>query len=66
MTRALGLEVAALALVTKFAGGSPYQKLSHQEVLACALASTEPFRCLIRTLLSEFISDSSSSNDKIM
>ncbi|WP_020675761.1 purine-nucleoside phosphorylase [Geopsychrobacter electrodiphilus] len=54
MARALRLEVAALALVTNRAGGSPSEKLFHQEVLACSADAAEPFASLVNSLLSLF------------
>ncbi len=57
MARALGLQVAALALVTNFAGGNLNEKLSHQEVLACSAAAAESLSHLVKTLLAEFIQD---------
>lgn len=50
MARALGLQVAALALVTNMAGGSAEQKLSHQEVLECAVNAKAPFTRLLEIL----------------
>ncbi len=51
MARALGLEVAALALVTNMAGGSAQEVLSHQDVLACSAAASVPFSRLVSCLL---------------
>jgi purine-nucleoside phosphorylase len=55
MARALGMQVAALALVTNLAGGSSHEMLSHQEVLNCSASAAEPFRCLVKSLLAEFL-----------
>ncbi|MCF6180171.1 MAG: purine-nucleoside phosphorylase [Geopsychrobacter sp.] len=56
MARALGMQVAALALVTNKAGGSPDDSLSHQDVLACSTAATESFQQLAATLIKELTS----------
>ena len=57
MGRALGLQIAALALVTNLAGGSVEEKLSHQDVLSCSADAAKPFSRLVETLLAEFLSD---------